>query len=139
MQIYRNILVAIDRSPVDEVLIGHVAALAAQVGARVHLLHVVHSHTLDQERALREQAGAALEHYREVLSKEGIGVDVHIRSGEPDREILQEVEEGAYDLLVMAPHGHNLLGQILFGSVSRSLRRKIRIPLLLVRGDQQID
>ena len=48
MPVYRNILVAIDCSPVDDAVIAQVSALALQVGATVHLLHVVHSHTLDQ-------------------------------------------------------------------------------------------
>jgi len=34
----------------------------------------------------------------------------------------------------MAAHGHSLFGRILFGSVSRALRNKITIPLLLVKG-----
>ncbi|MEI7789231.1 MAG: universal stress protein [Chlorobiaceae bacterium] len=35
----------------------------------------------------------------------------------------------------MATHGHHLPGRIMFGSVSRTLREKIPIPLLLVKPD----
>jgi nucleotide-binding universal stress UspA family protein len=133
MQLYRDILVAIDGSPADEVLIRQVAALAGQLGANVHLLHVVHSHTLDQERALREQAGAILDRCRAQLREQGVHVEALVRSGEPDREILMELGEHSYDLLAIAAHGHNLFGRILFGSVSRSLREKVLIPLLIVR------
>ena len=132
MEGYRDILVAIDCSPVDEMLVKHVSALAAPLGARVHLLHVVHSHTLDQERSLREQARVALDHHRVTLKGNGIEVELHIRSGEPDREILKEIGERHYDLLVLAAHGHGLLARALFGSVSRSLRDKVTIPLLLI-------
>lgn len=135
MQSYRNILVAIDGSGADEALIEQVSALAAPLGSHVRLLHVVHSHTLDQERAMREQAGEFLESYRVAMKQLGIEVDGLIRSGEPDREILKEIEEHRYDLLAMAAHGHTLFGRILFGSVSRALRNKISIPLLLVRGE----
>jgi nucleotide-binding universal stress UspA family protein len=135
MLVYREILVAIDCSEVDDAIIRHVSALALPLGATVHLLHVVHSHTLDQERYLREQAQNILEGYRSKLQAEGIKASVVIRSGEPEREILREIEENAYDLLAMATHGHNLPGRILFGSVSRSLRPKITIPLLLIKPD----
>lgn len=137
MHSYRNILAAVDGSEADETLVEQVSALAAPLKARVHLLHVAHSHTLDQERALREQAGEFLERYRAAMQQQGIEVEVLIRSGEPDREILKEIEEHRYDLLAMAAHGHTLFGRLLFGSVSRALRNKITIPLLLARGESR--
>ncbi len=130
---YKKILVAIDCSPVDDTVIEHVAALAASLGATLHLLHVVHSHTREQERYLREQAMSTLEGYRSMLRAAGVATEVLIRSGEPENEIPQEVEENGYDLLAMAIHGHNLPCRILFGSVSRSIRQKVTIPLLLVK------
>ena len=136
MKLYKEILVAIDCSPVDKTIIEHVSALARQLGATLHLLHVVHSHTLDQERYFREQSIITLDRYRKTLQTEGIDARTVIRSGEPEREILREIEENGYDLLAMALHGHRLPGRILFGSVSRTLREKITIPLLLVKPYQ---
>ena len=136
MKLYKEILVAIDCSPVDETIIEHVSALALQLGATLHLLHIVHSHTLDQERYFREQSIIILERYRNQLQAEGIEARTVIRSGEPEREILREIEENGYDLLAMALHGHRLPGRILFGSVSRTLREKIAIPLLLIKQHQ---
>jgi hypothetical protein len=52
MQVYRKILVTIDCSSVDDTIVAHVSALALQNNAQVALLHVVHSHTLDQHRVL---------------------------------------------------------------------------------------
>ena len=135
MQRYRNILVAIDCSPVDDTVIAQVSALALKIGATVHLLHVVHSHTLDQDRALREEALVVLDSYCRQMQSEGIDARIIIRSGEPDREILEEIAGNRYDLLAMATHGHNLMGRILFGSVSRTLRQKITIPLLLIKAE----
>lgn len=132
MQVYGEILVAMDCSPVDDVIIAHVAALALQNRARVHLIHVVHSHTLDQERALRRMAEEDLSTRCERLKEQGIAARTVLRSGEPDDEILKEIEEGDYDLVAMATHGHSYIGDLLFGSVSRTLKHKIRIPLLLI-------
>jgi universal stress protein A len=121
-----------DCSSVDDVIVEHVSALALQNRAQVHLLHVVHSHTLDQDRALREPAEAFLQSRRQILQDRGIEAHVVIRSGEPDTEILQEIEEKDYDLVAMATHGHSFMGDILFGSVSRTLKHKISKPLLLI-------
>jgi nucleotide-binding universal stress UspA family protein len=136
MKVYREILVAIDCSPVDDALVEQVSALALQLGAMLHLLHVIHSHTLDQERFLREEATLILDRYRKKLEAEGIAVNVLIRSGEPEQEILREIEEKSYDLVAMASHGHSLPERMLFGSVSRVIRQNISIPLLLIRPDR---
>ena len=134
MQVYRNILVTIDCSPVDEVILRHVSALARQNDAKVCLLHVVHSHTLDQDRALREKAQSCLEACRAMLKAQGVEARTLIRGGEPDAQILEEIAGADYDLVAMATHGHRIIGDILFGSVSESLKHKISIPLLLLKG-----
>jgi nucleotide-binding universal stress UspA family protein len=135
MQVYKKILVTADCSPVDEAILRHVSALARQNQATVYLLHVVHSHTLDQDRVLREHAEVCLESYRATLQADGIQAYVLIRSGEPDTEILDEIAGADYDLVAMATHGHSFLGDFLFGSVSRSLKHKISIPLLLLKSE----
>jgi nucleotide-binding universal stress UspA family protein len=137
MQVYKKILVAIDCSPVDQAIVEHVSALAIQNEAQVFLLHVVHSHTLDQDRALREKAEVIMKAYRDTLRTQNIETHIVIRGGEPDTEILAEIEGKDYDLVAMATHGHNFIGDILFGSVSRSLKHKINIPLLLLKAERR--
>jgi nucleotide-binding universal stress UspA family protein len=135
MQVYKKILVAIDCSGVDDAIVRHVSALARQNNAKVCLLHVVHSHTLDQDRVLSERSAACLEFHRQRLHSDGVEAEVLLRSGEPDREILQEIEGGDYDLVAMATHGHTFIGDLLFGSVSGTLKHRISIPLLLLRAE----
>ncbi|MCX5770633.1 MAG: universal stress protein [Candidatus Hydrogenedentes bacterium] len=132
MQVYKKILVAMDCSPVDDVIIEHVSALAIQNNAEVWLLHVVHSHTLDQDRVLRERAEACLQAWSARLKERSVMARVLIRSGEPDKEILQEIEGKDYDLVAMATHGHRFIADILFGSVSQTVKHNISIPLLLI-------
>lgn len=134
MQVYKKILVAVDCSPVDETILPHVSALARQNRATVYLMHVVHSHTLDQDRVLHAEAAATLNTYRDTLKADGVEAHTVIRSGEPDDKILEEIEGNDYDLVAMATHGHTFLGDILFGSVSNSLKHKIDIPLLLIKS-----
>lgn len=133
MQIYKKILVTIDCSEVDVPIVAHVSALARQNDADVVLLHVIHAHTLDQDRALREKASIAMKNCLETMRGEGIAVHSLIKTGEPEAEILREIETGSYDLVAMATHGHNFIGDILFGSVSDSLKHTITIPLLLLK------
>jgi nucleotide-binding universal stress UspA family protein len=135
MQIYKKILVTIDCSSVDKCIINHISAIALQNRAKVYLLHVVHSHTLDQHRVLSERAELCLESCRRLLENQGIEAYKVIRNGEPDKEILEEIEGKNYDLIAMATHGHKLIGDFLFGSVSKTLKHRIKIPLLLLKSD----
>ena len=132
MQVYKKILVAMDCSSVDDAIIEHVSALALQNKAQVFLIHVVHSHTLDQDRVLHAQAKACLKSRCKTLQAQGIEPHIVIRSGEPDKELLKEIEGKDYDLVAMATHGHSFVGDFLLGSVSRTLKHKISIPLLLI-------
>lgn len=133
MQIYKKILVTIDCSDVDGPILKHAGALAQQNNAQVALMHVIHAHTIDQDRALREKSSIAMENCLAKMKEQGVDARSIIKSGEPEEEIMKEIETGDYDLVAMATHGHNFLGDILFGSVSDSLKHKISIPLLLLK------
>jgi len=135
MQIYKKILVTLDCSPVDDVIMRHVTGLALQNSSSVCLLHVVHSHTLDQDRVMREKIEGCVESRRAKFEEQGIEASALIRSGEPVSEILDEIEKGGYDLVAMATHGHTLIGDVVFGSVSDRLKHKIRVPLLLIKSE----
>ena len=136
MQVYKKILVTIDCSPVDDAIVKHVALLAIQNSAQVALLHVVHAHTIDQRRGLNEQAETCLETHGAELRAQHIEVRKIIREGEPCEQVLKEIEDGDYDLVAMAVHGHTFAGDLLFGSVSESLKHKINIPLLLLKPER---
>ena len=135
MQVYKNILVTIDCSPVDDAIVKHVALLAVQNRAKVCLLHVIHAHTIDQRRVLREQAEACLEKHCGKLRALNIETRSTMPVGEPGEQVLQEIANGGYDLVAMAVHGHKFPGDFLFGSVSEILKHKISIPLLLLKPD----
>lgn len=135
MQIYKKILVTIDCSGVDGPIVAHVRALAQQNSAQVTLMHVIHAHTIDQDRAQRASAASVMDARLAEMRVQGVDAQSIVRSGEPDAEILKEIETGGYDLVAMATHGHTFIGDILFGSVSESLKHKINIPLLLLKAD----
>jgi nucleotide-binding universal stress UspA family protein len=135
LQIYKKILVTIDCSDVDGPILDHAGALAQQNNAQLVLLHVIHAHTIDQDRALRDKSSIAMGTYLARMQAQGVDAQSIIKSGEPEAEIIKEIEAGDYDLVAMATHGHTFIGDILFGSVSDSLKHKISIPLLLLKNE----
>jgi nucleotide-binding universal stress UspA family protein len=59
--------------------------------------------------------------------------DIIVKIGNPVNEILQEVEDKRYDMLVMGAHGHGALANALMGSTSRRVIRRCKTPVLVVR------
>lgn len=59
--------------------------------------------------------------------------DIIVKIGNPVYEILREVEEKRYDMVVMGAHGHSALANALLGSTSRSVIRRCKTPVLVVR------
>ena len=58
---------------------------------------------------------------------------IKVKIGRPVDEILNEVENSTYDMIVMGAHGHGVLSDALMGSVSRRVVRRCKIPVLVVR------
>jgi nucleotide-binding universal stress UspA family protein len=56
-----------------------------------------------------------------------------VKIGNPVDEILQEVENNGYDIVVMGAHGQGVLADALMGSVSRRVVRRSKTPVLVVR------
>jgi len=59
--------------------------------------------------------------------------DIILKIGNPVDEILQEIEDKRYDMVVMGAHGHSALADALMGSTSRRVVRRSKTPVLVVR------
>jgi nucleotide-binding universal stress UspA family protein len=57
-------------------------------------------------------------------------------SGEPEEELEKAINQGDYDLVAMGTHGHTGFEDLLYGSVSRYLKHRITVPLLMVRNTE---
>ena len=137
---YRRILVPLDHSPLDRVALGHAAAIAAQHGARLFLLHVeegVTSQIYGQESSTAE-VEAGREYLDSVVASLGaldLGVETAIRHGSnPRKEIVRYAQQIEPDLLVMGAHGHGGLKDLIFGNTINPVRHALNIPILVVRS-----
>jgi universal stress protein A len=133
---YRNILLLMDCSPVDNAVLKHIAELAEIHDSNVHLFHVIHAHTLDQRRALEQKADECLHLALEVFERIGVTAYQSTAEGEPVEQILQRLSQEEYDLIALATHGHGRVSAAILGSVSRALKSSIDKPILMIRGEQ---
>ena len=59
--------------------------------------------------------------------------NILVKIGNPVDEILLEVENNSYDMVIMGAHGHGALADAFMGSVSRRVVRRCKTPVLVVR------
>jgi nucleotide-binding universal stress UspA family protein len=119
--------------------------IARALGATVVLLHVMPEPPgimarlpgmgLDVERLLAStsELGKNLRHAREQLQAMGVPVEVRLRDGEVIAEILRELREGEYDLIVAGSAlSHNLRTYVL-GDITREIVNQAQCAVLVVR------
>jgi nucleotide-binding universal stress UspA family protein len=140
---YRHLLVPLENSPADEVVLKHVEKLARSLGAKISIIHVAHGHVARNQKQLNLAPSEEMRQGRDYvagrrakLEEAGIETTAHLSSGEPSDEILAYAAKIRCDLIVMATHGHRFLADLVLGSVSSEVRHRTDIPVLLVRCPQ---
>jgi nucleotide-binding universal stress UspA family protein len=134
--VYKKILLLMDCSPVDEAILNHVLELAKIHKSKVHLFHVVHAHTLDQQRVMVAQTEECLSRAQDVLEKEHIPASFSFSEGEPSELVLAKITGSDFDLVALATHGHKGISDVVLGSVSRILKHHSDKPILMLRGEK---
>ena len=79
------------------------------------------------------ECNAVFDEFKGVLETASFKPTVTVRYGDAIDEVAAEAEEKAAELIVMGARGQRALTGLLFGSVSRGLLAKSRIPLLILR------
>ncbi len=68
-----------------------------------------------------------------LYEDEGLEVEVKEIEGDPASEIIDEAEEGNYDLVVMKTHGMKGIKRFMLGSVTNKVVHHIQKPILIIR------
>ena len=141
---YRHILIPLENSPYDQIVIEHIRPLAKLVSARLTLIHVAdgwaarHYEQLDlQESEELRKDKTYLEQVAQTLRAEGFEVQTRLASGEPAK-ILRVLDEQQYDLVAMTTHGHRFLSDLLYGSTANSVRHRTTVPVLLIKAPRPL-
>lgn len=139
----RHILCPVDHSQAAEHAVEQAAEIAASVGARLTLLHVVPPLQMafpDGTTALltelrpqdEQQIGLWLDEYRRAAEQRGADTVRTIVVGRPDDAIVAQAGTHSVDLIVMATHGYAGMKHLLLGSVTERVLRRASCPVLTV-------
>ena len=138
---FKHILVPLENSAADQVILQYIRPLAKLTGASVVLVHVADGYAArlqndlnleDSEEIKKDRT--YLDDQKNSLAKEGLHVKAVLSGGEPADEILSIAEKEHCDLIAMSTHGHRFLNDMLLGSVAENIRHRTNIPVLMIKA-----
>jgi nucleotide-binding universal stress UspA family protein len=136
--LYRTILVPVEGTEDDTVILDHVVPLARFHDAQLLLVHVADGWAA---RYYREEADSPevradrqyLQRLAVSLRAKGLDVQTVLGFGDPGEEIVKLAQERNCDLIAMTTHGHRFISDLLYGSAASKVRHAVDIPVLLLR------
>lgn len=139
----KSILFPTDFSHYNDAALEYASRLAAESGAKLHVVHV--HDTRDLGSAMGEASylyAAEWEHEQHRAERRlthvippipGVTYEHHSLKGVPDSEIVGFATDQHIDLIVMASHGRSGLSRIVMGSIAEGVMRKAPCPVLVVK------
>ena len=142
-----TILLATDGSDEGKLATQAASELSRDTGSDVHVVyvlptpaHLIGHHLYSDE--VRESLIGGAERDAETFLKEqaerigsggGKVAETHLRSGDPDKEILRTAESLGVGLIVVGSRGLGAVSRALMGSVSDSVVKHAHCPVLVIR------
>jgi nucleotide-binding universal stress UspA family protein len=141
----RGLICSGGRAYIDEA-VRLAGQIAHAVGAAITLLHVLPQppaiyarlprmyETADWLLGSKSELGVNLRREKETLESLGVATEVRLRRGPVLQEILNEVREGAYDVVVTGSALSHGLRTYVLGDVSREIVNRASCSILVVRS-----
>jgi nucleotide-binding universal stress UspA family protein len=120
---YKHILVGTDGSPTAGRAVARAVEVAAATGARLTILSV------DREERGRKIVDEVAKEHRDS----GVDIDTKVIAGDPASVLVDESEQGGYDLLVVGNKGMTGASRFFLGSVPNKVSHHAPTALLIVR------
>ncbi len=150
----KKILVPIDFSDVTELVIENAKLFAKSLDAELKIIHVVSAMStvgVAQEmvggvvvtpmnyEVLRNELASELksEHkkmleIKQKLSDDKVKVKAFLLEGDLSKVVLSQVNEYAPDMIIMGSHGHGYMMKALLGSITMSVLKHVKCPVVIV-------
>jgi len=145
--VYQRILVPIDGSATADRGLHEAINLAAELKAKLRVLHVLDNFPIEAEWAsaknfeeildrLRRESDTLLAKARSAAQEAGVSVQTQrLEAGQLTTAdvILGEAANAHCDLIVMGTHGRRGMNRVAMGSTAEAVARRSTVPLLMTR------
>jgi nucleotide-binding universal stress UspA family protein len=138
----RHVLVGVDGSEPSLVALDLAADVAGMLGGSLRVLHVFEhvppfpippgDRASEGDEGGHDRALELLEESARDIRQRGVGVQVVLRSGDPAATLLELADDTNADLVVVGTRGRGGPGDLLLGSVARTVADAVRRPTLVV-------
>lgn len=145
---YKNLFVPVDGSALSQRAMQASLALAKQLGAAVTAfvaepdvpLPVGRTQMPQYEREVDAHIERTDGHARDLLTRfealaaeQGVGFSsLHVRTADVDQAIVDQAEASGCDMIVMVTHGRSTVGEWIYGSHTKRVLARSRLPLLVL-------
>lgn len=140
----KSILVGIDFTRADDLVLSHAKEFAKTLQAELHLLHAYTPADafagylpyaypgVDEREGELQAEKAKLKSLVDSLHEEGFEAKAFMKESVPTAGILEFAQKHDNDLIVIGTHSRNLLERALLGSTADRIVRKSTVPVLVV-------
>ena len=145
---YQKLFVPVDGSELSQRAMQESVDLAHQLGAAVAgfvvepetPLPTVGTQLTEYERESEEHIARTDQHaldvltrFQEVAAQAGVPFSgLHVRTGSVGQAIVDHAAEQSCDMIVMVTHGRGVFGELLFGSHTKTVLARSKLPLLIL-------
>ncbi len=135
-------VIAYDFSEIADAMLEYAKKFFKPFGTKITIVHVeeeidlpiLKNLGLDLIPQIREKKMERLQKIKEEFEKEGLPCEVfYIEERDPAEGILEVLQKGDYDMVMVANKGLSGLKRILMGSVSLEVLRKAHIPVFVYK------
>jgi nucleotide-binding universal stress UspA family protein len=144
----KRILCPVDFFPASDRAVKYAAGLAANYGARVHLLHALAPivstayeypiATAEIMRAAGKASAGEMKKLAEKLEAKGVKVETELRTGAIHDVIKRAISVLKPDLIAMGTHSRGRFERLFMGSVSEWLIRHSPVPVLTMSAKERL-
>jgi nucleotide-binding universal stress UspA family protein len=91
------------------------------------ILHHYDKTVVDEARKRR------LQPIEEILKEKGVSYELKILQGEPGPAIVEYANQRDFDIVVVGSRGLNALQEMVLGSVSHKIAKRVKAPVMIVK------
>jgi len=148
---YRHILVPVDGSATSVRALREAIGLARQQATELELVYVMEDVLFleneayinyeEVQRSARKGGERTLAQAQALVRQADMTAEERLLEARGERianVIIEEARRWPADLIVIGTHGRSGFSRILFGSVAEGVVRMAHVPVLLVRGGQEL-